>query len=304
MTENVPTFGTVPFNMDIPFVQPLTFYLDYSNASYMDREMTPDEHTHQYSQSVIDTITKYRVLQPANIKQGTAGLYKYELKFWDHGSPADLTGKMLRFIGTDADGFYRDSVDGFDTTQGNLGMINWSPNSEIAASAGRYKNAYFVIENADRTRALKTLDFTLEVIPNDVPIPKVAEHYISEYYRLLVQFSTMQRTGQRQLDYILGITSQVVNDNLDTINKQVNAQIDKNDTQLAEADKRVTDFLADLQIKFKTVSDQFDVLAKKIDEKDLATKGDITIAINDVLGSSEDEELTKIETELGIDIDA
>lgn len=304
MTQINAPFASAMINPDIPLVQPLTFYLDYSDAAYLEREMTADENTHQYPQTVIDTLTKYRLYQPAFIRQGAAGLYHYDLKFYSHGEPYDLTGNLIRFVGTDSAGFYRDIVDGFDMTQANLGQVGWNPPSQVAVSAGRYSNAHFIIENADRTKALTTLDFTLEVIPNDVPMPEAASHYISEYERILANFKVMQNTADKQLSYIVAMFTTIASDNITRLNAQVNKCIDDSEANLAAENKKVAENLTTLQGQFNNVSDQFTALSKKMDDADLINQSDLNKAIETALQNQSDDELTKIEIELGIGTDA
>lgn len=302
MTQINAPFASAMINPDIPLVQPLTFYLDYSDAAYLQREMTADENTHQYPQTVIDTLTKYRLYQPAFIRQGAAGLYHYDLKFYQKGQPFDLTGNLIRFVGTDAAGLYRDMIEGFDMTQANLGQVGWNPPSEVCVSAGRYKNAHFIIENADRTKALTTLDFTLEVIPNDIPMPEPATHYISEYERLLANFKEMQKTGDKQLSYIVAMFTTIASDNITRLNNQVNESIADSEAKIDAENEKADDGLQVLQKRFTTLTDQFNDLSEKINKADLVTKDDLNNAIDAAIPSTADEELEKIEKELGIDI--
>lgn len=300
MTQINAPFGSVMINPDIPLVQPLTFYLDYSDTAYLEREMTVDENTHQYPQTVIDTLTKYRLYQPAFIRRGAAGLYHYDLKFYQKGQPFDLTGNLIRFVGTDSAGFYRDIVEGFDMTQANLGQIGWNPPSEVAVSPGDYRNAHFIIENAERTKALTTLDFTMKVIDNDVPLTEPAAHYISEYERLLANFKVMQDTGDKQLSYIVAMFTTIASDNITRLNTQVNKSIDDSEAKIDAENKKADDGLQDLQKRFTALTDQFNDLSEKMATADLVSKTDLANAIAAAVPSTSDEELDKIEKELGI----
>lgn len=288
---------------DLPLEQPLIFYLDGSKAFYLPHEDTSDESTHNNPQSVLNTLTNKRIFQLISIRQGQSGMLHVPITFKDINGNVPMDGYLIRFEGRDGDGNIIYDDEGFNVTQANLGYIDWTPSAVISQSAGYFKNAHFVIENADRTKILTTLDFSIKVIANDVALPVVQEFYASEYVRLLGHIKEMETSADHQINYLLNAYAAIFASEIKQLDEHVQNEIDKVDATLKAGTDKVDGYISESKAKLNTLNTdidtaqtRMDALEKKISDNDLITKaglntavqlgintGEIDVNINDVI---------------------
>lgn len=289
--------------VDIPLEQPMIFYLDGSKDFYLPHESTDDEHIHNLPQGVVDTLTNKRIFQEISIRQGQSGMFNSPMLFLTKNGPVDMTNCLIRFEGTDAGGSAIFDDEGFNRVQANLGRITWSPAAEVAQTSGYYKNCHFVIESPDRSRIYTTLDFSLNVIANDIAYPRAMAFYVSEYTRALYHIKEMQQSADHQLSYLLNTYAAIIADNLAWVKKTMQDAIDELNKNLDAGNKSINTYisqsdekLATLNTGIDTAQTRMDALDKKIGDNDLVTKaglntavqlgintGEIDVNINDVI---------------------
>lgn len=289
--------------VDIPLEQPMIFYLDGSKDFYLPHESTDDEHIHNLPQGVVDTLTNKRIFQEISIRQGQSGMFNSPMLFLTKNGPVDMTNCLIRFEGTDAGGSAIFDDEGFNRVQANLGRITWSPAAEVAQTSGYYKNCHFVIESPDRSRIYTTLDFSLNVIANDIAYPRAMAFYVSEYTRALYHIKEMQQSADHQLSYLLNTYAAIIADNLAWVKKTMQDAIDELNKNLDAGNKSINTYisqsdekLATLNTGIDTAQTRMDALDKKIGDDDLVTKaglntavqlgintGEIDVNINDVI---------------------
>jgi len=289
--------------VDIPLEQPMIFYLDGSKDFYLPHESTDDEHIHNLPQGVVDTLTNKRIFQEISIHQGQSGMFNSPMLFLTKNGPVDMTNCLIRFEGTDAGGSAIFDDEGFNRVQANLGRITWSPAAEVAQTSGYYKNCHFVIESPDRSRIYTTLDFSLNVIANDIAYPRAMAFYVSEYTRALYHIKEMQQSADHQLSYLLNTYAAIIADNLAWVKKTMQDAIDELNKNLDAGNKSINTYisqsdekLATLNTGIDTAQTRMDALDKKIGDDDLVTKaglntavqlgintGEIDVNINDVI---------------------
>jgi len=301
----IPSVGSEyrTLDTDLPMEQPLIFYLDGSKAFYLPHEDTSDESTHNMPRSVLDTLTNKRIFQMITIRQGQSGMLHIPISFKDIDGNVPMDNYLIRFEGRDADGNIILDDEGFNPTQASLGILDWTPSAVVSQSAGYFKNAHFVVENADRTEILTTLDFSIKVIANDVALPVVQEFYASEYVRLLGHIKEMETSADHQINYLLNAYAAIVASELKKLEETVQAEITKLDQQLKDGGTKVDGFISDSKLKLDTLNSdidtaqtRMDALDKKIGDDDLVTKaglntavqlgintGEIDVNINDVI---------------------
>lgn len=288
---------------DIPLEQPMIFYLDGSKTFYLPHEDTDDEHIHNLPQGVIDTLTNKRIFQEINIRQGQSGMFKSPILFLTKDGPVDMSNVLIRFEGNDSSGAEIYDDEGFNRVQANTGRITWSPQSEVAQSPGYFKNAHFVIESMDRTKIYTTLDFSVNVIANDIAYPRAMAFYVSEYQRALFHIKEMQTSADHQLSYLLNSYAAIIADNLAWVKKTMQDAIDELNKNLDAGNKSINTYisqsdekLATLNTGIDTAQTRMDALDKKIGDDNLVTKaglntavqlgintGEIDVNINDVI---------------------
>lgn len=288
---------------DIPLEQPMIFYLDGSKAFYLPHEDTDDEHIHNLPQGVVDTLTNKRIFQEISIRQGQSGMFKSPILFLTKNGPVDMTNCLIRFEGNDHAGAEIYDDEGFNCVQAKLGQIIWSPPAEVAQTPGYYKNCHFVIESPDRSKIYTTLDFSLNVIANDVAYPRAMAFYVSEYQRALFHIKEMQLSADHQLSYLLNAYAAIFASEIKQLNQHVQDEIDKVDAALKAGTDKVDGYISESKAKLNTLNTgidtaqtRMDALEKKISDNDLITKaglntavqlgintGEIDVNINDVI---------------------
>jgi len=256
---------------DIPLEQPMIFYLDGSKDFYLPHESTDDEHTHNLSNGVIDTLTNKRIFQEISIRQGQSGMFHSPMLLLTKAGPIDMTNSLMRFEGTDASGAAIFDDEGFNRVQANLGRITWNPPAEVAQTPGYYKNCHFVIESPDRAKIYTTLDFSLNVIANDISYPRAMGFYVSEYTSALYHIKEMQLSGDHQLSYLLNTYAAIIADNLAVVRKEWKEASDQLDQNVKDGNAKIDGYVADNQAKIETLNKsvgdgqtRMDSLAKQI----------------------------------------
>jgi len=290
-------------NTDIPLEQPMIFYLDGSKLFYLPHEDTDDEHIHNLPQGVVDTLTNKRIFQEISIRQGQSGMFHSPMLFLTKNGPVDMTNSLIRFEGNDASGAEIYDDEGFNRVQANLGQIIWSPPAEVAQTPGYYKNCHFVIESPDRRKIYTTLDFSLNVIANDVAYPRAMAFYVSEYQRALFHIKEMQLSADHQLSYLLNAYAAIIADNLATVRQKMQEALDQLDEDLKTGNEKVDGYVAEnkgkIDVLGKSVGDaqtRMDGLTEQIKGSNLVThdglysdvqlginNGDIILNMNDLI---------------------
>lgn len=288
---------------DIPLEQPMIFYLDGSKTFYLPHEDTDDEHIHNLPQGVVDTLTNKRIFQEISIRQGQSGMFKSPILFLTKNGPVDMTNCLIRFEGNDHAGAEIYDDEGFNRVQAKLGQIIWSPPAEIAQTAGYYKNCHFVIESPDRSKIYTTLDFSLNVIANDVSYPRAMAFYVSEYQRALFHIKEMQLSADHQLSYLLNAYAAIIADNLASVRQKMKEISDELDENLKTGNDKIDGYVTENKEKIgtlnKSVDDaqtRMDGLTEQIKGSNLVTHdglysdvqlgintGDIVLNMNDVI---------------------
>ncbi|WP_338213890.1 BppU family phage baseplate upper protein [Companilactobacillus muriivasis] len=271
-------------NMDIPLEQPLIFYLDNSKAYYLPHEQTDDESVHS-PQGVVNTLTKERIFQQVNIRQGQSDMQNINCLFVNQSGPIDMTDTIIRFAGNDAGSSEISDDESFSRTQASLGRLTWRPSAVVSQTAGRFKTAHFVIENVDRTKVLATLDFSLNIIANDVAYPRALAFYMSEYQRSLFHIGEMQKVADKQLNYLLNFESAVVSDTLEQIRNQIKLEIDDVNSQLDSAKKTVDDYISKSKTKLDTLNGDIDTAQTRMDKLETQINSDDLVTKGNILGS-------------------
>lgn len=271
--------------VDIPLEQPLIFYLDGSKAFYLPHEMTDDESTHNLPQSVVDTLTNKRIFQEISIRQGQSGMFHSPILFLTKDGPVDMTNYLVRFEGRDASEAPIYSDEGFNRIQANLGRIDWSPEAVIAQSPGYYKNAHLVIESTDRTKIFTTLDFSINIIANDVALPRILAFYSSEYQRLLFHIKEMQTSADHQLSYLLNLYAAIIVDSLNNVQKQMDAAKAELDENLKKANDSVDKFKDDSKTKLDSLNQDIDTSQKKQSDLETQIKADNLVTTDGLYSS-------------------
>ncbi|APX72093.1 phage baseplate upper protein [Companilactobacillus allii] len=271
-------------NTDIPLEQPLIFYLDNSKTFYLPHESTTDEDVHS-PQNVVNTLTKERIFEQVNIRQGQSGMQHINCLFLTKDGPVDLTNIVIRFAGKDASEAEISDDEIFDTTQASLGRLTWKPSAVISQVAGRYKTAHFVIENADRTKILTTLDFTINIIANDVSYPRALAFYMSEYQRALFHIKEMETNADKQLNYLLNFESVVISDSLNNLKIQVQESIDDANEKLKAGTDKVDQFISISNNKLTAVNASIDDAQKRMDGIDSQIKSNNILTNDTVIGT-------------------
>lgn len=273
---------------DIPLEQPMIFYLDGSKTFYLPHEDTDDEHIHNLPQGVVDTLTNKRIFQEISIRQGQSGMFKSPMLFLTKDGPVDMSNCLIRFEGQDSSGAPIFDDEGFNIVQANLGRITWSPSAVVAQASGYFRNAHLVIEAPDRTRIYTTLDFSINVIANDVAYPRAMAFYVSEYTRALYHIKEMQLSADHQLSYLLNTYAAIIADNLAWVKKTMQDAIDNVNAKLAEGTKNVDAFISQSKAKLDslntdigTAQTRMDALDKKITDDGLLTLGELYPAVTD-----------------------
>lgn len=254
---------------EIPTVQQLRFVLGNPQASHMSDESTFDEHGHILAFNNDLVSGRGRGLQQIFIRQGDATGFTFPIKIFDGvtGRPADLTGGLVfSFDGQSANGPWFRTVDTFDLSRADEGIVTWSPPSQVAQYDGYFKFAHFNIESNDRSQQIATLDFTICVIKNDIPMPTKLAPVLDEYHRVLQQTFDIGRTIDEQNKYVLNFVSTLADamtKNVDTeMTKLINDSQTKADNQLNNEKKTVDKFVSDNQTK---VNNQVNSGQKQID---------------------------------------
>ena len=271
---------------DIPLEQPMIFYLDGSKTFYLPHEDTDDEHIHNLPQGVIDTLTNKRIFQEINIRQGQSGMFKSPILFLTKDGPVDMSNVLIRFEGNDSSGAEIYDDEGFNRVQANTGRITWSPQSEVAQSPGYFKNAHFVIESMDRTKIYTTLDFSVNVIANDIAYPRAMAFYVSEYQRALFHIKEMQTSADHQLSYLLNSYAAIIADNLAQIRQKMKEALDQLDTDLKNGNDKVDSFISVSKAKLDELNTgltdsqtKMNALEKQIADDGLVTKADLYVDV-------------------------
>lgn len=271
-------------NTDLPKSQPMMFYLDGSQTFYLPHEDTTDEDNHNRPQSVMKTLTDRRVFQEVAIRQNQAGMVEIPMFFIKYGFGHDMSDTLIHFEGRDASGAEIYSDIGFNIVQANLGKITWSPEAVVAQSPGYYTNCHFVIETPDRSRVLTTLDFSLNVIGNDVAYPKVLQFYSSEYERALFHIKEMQTSADHQLNYLQNMYAAIIADNLDRVNKTLQAALDDLATNLAAGKNKVDGFVSESKAKLDSLNTDITDAQIRMDALDKEIKGDNLVTFDNLSG--------------------
>ena len=290
-------------NTDIPLEQPMIFYLDGSKTFYLPHEDTDDEHIHNLPQGVVNTLTNKRIFQEIHIRQGQSGMLNSPMLFLTKDGPVDMSDVLIRFEGNDSSGAEIFDDEGFNRVQANTGRITWSPKAEVAQSPGYYKNAHLVIESTDRTQIYTTLDFSIDVIANDVAYPRAMAFYVSEYQRALFHIKEMQTSADHQLSYLLNAYAAIIADNLAEVRKAMQDALDQLDNDLKAGNEKVDGFISvskskldQLNTDLNSSQNKMNSLEKQINDDGLVTKdglntavqlgintGQIQVNINDVI---------------------
>jgi len=268
-------------NIDIPLEQPLIFDLDNAKAFYLPHESTSDENTHT-PQGVVDTLTKERIYQQVNIRQGQSDMQIINMLFIKNGRQFDMSNTVLRFAGIDAGTAEISDDETFGKVQANLGRLTWRPSAVVAQTAGRYKTAHLVIENADRTKTLATLDFSLNIIANDVAYPRALAFYMSEYQRALFHIGQMQANADKQLNYLLNFEAAIVSDSLDRVATQIDDAIADADKKISDEMEKIDGFVSQSKSKLDSLNSDIGTAQDRMDKLDAQIKGD-NLVTNDNL---------------------
>lgn len=284
----VPSLGADYKNMavDLPMEQPLIFYLDGSKAFYLPHEDTSDESTHDLPQGVIDTLTKKRIFQMITMRQGQSGMFHVPIQIWDSDGRHDMSDVLMRFEGRDASGAVIYDDENINRIQANQGMLDWQPSAVISQTAGYFKNAHFVIEDVDRTKILATLDFSIDIIANDVAMPVVQEFYASEYVRLLAHMKEMQTSGDHQFNYLYNAYAAIVATKLKEITATMKATQDQLAQDLKDGNDKVDSFISvskskldELNVGLSDSQTKMNALEKQITDDGLVTKADLYVDV-------------------------
>lgn len=278
-------------NTDIPLEQPMIFYLDGTKTFYLPYEDTDDEHIHNLPQGVVNTLTNKRIFQEIHIRQGQSGMLNSPMLFLTKDGPVDMSDVLIRFEGNDSSGAEIYDDEGFNRVQANTGRITWSPKAEVAQSPGYYKNAHLVIESTDRTQIYTTLDFSIDVIANDVAYPRAMAFYVSEYQRALFHIKEMQKSADHQLSYLLNAYAAIIADNLAKVRKAMKEALDQLDSDLKAGNEKVDSFISvskskldQLNTDLNSSQTKMDALEKQINDDGLVTKEglytDVQMGIN------------------------
>ncbi|WP_125589788.1 hypothetical protein [Companilactobacillus jidongensis] len=266
--------------IDLPLEQPLIFYLDGSKAFYLPHEMTDDESTHTLPQSVVDTLTNKRIFQEISIRQGQSGMFHSPILILTKDGPLDMSNYLVRFEGRDASEAPIYSDEGFNRIQANLGRIDWSPEAVIAQSAGYYKNAHLVIESTDRTKIFTTLDFSINIIANDVALPRILAFYSSEYQRLLYHIKEMQTSADHQLSYLLNMYAAVIVDSLNNVQKQMDAVKADLDKSLKDGNDKIDNYVVDQNKKLDATNAEITTAQGKMNDLETQMHGDNLVTLD------------------------
>lgn len=272
----------------IPKQQPLFFYTNLAESFHLPGEYTLDENTH-LPKGILNTLTQGRGFQKVNIRAGEAGDYEIQIHILNKDSEEDLTGDMISFSGRDSKNCVFRTDEGFDTTNANLGYITWKPEAVIAQNPGKFKSAHFIIEKVDRSSGVTTLDFSLEIIDNDVAFPEAVKFYYSEYTRALFNLKSMQNSQDEQLSYQLTFYAQVIADRLKSLTNQMNKDaadaLKKNkddlDASLSDGKAKIDKLVADSTARKTEIDNSLDDLeTRQKKNDDDVTQNKVDIAAN------------------------
>lgn len=316
----------------VPLEQTLFFCTNLAEGAYLPSQYTTDEDRHLIPQGWYQLVFEGRKMQHAWIKQGQTGNQIFDMQFMTpNGDWEDFTqyvadtdtlkDSLISFVGTDAGGAYIRSDVGFNVTQATMGQLGWKPEPVIAQTPGHYKSAHFVIETPDRTKAITTLDFDLEIIGSteDLPVSPQYQFYISEFQRSLYAVKYLMDAGQDQLAYQTAIYTAIVKRKIDLLQEQMavaKKQIDGTvadgktqiDNLIKDETKRVDDLIDETNSKTGVMQSGLDQLQKDITGKTLLTQdnagpfiqslvesGNLTIGISD---TDLESQLQRIDNEI------
>lgn len=335
MTET-PQSGTSNLGVNIPLMQPLFFCTDLGDASYLPGQYTQDENRHLGPLGLEDVLTNSRKLQHVVLIRGEASGQTFEINFlkansnWKGLSPFSLDkfvnddqtliNKIIKFDGYDSTGAWINTDEGFTTTQASLGILNWNPPAVVAQSPGHFKKARFLIESPDRNQLISTLDFDLEIIDNDVPVPEnYKQFYSSEFNRLLIHGNEIVQSGLKQQTYYNSLMVAIMQNNIsagnENIDQLVKSSQDKMNTTVQDGQNSVSqmvksgeDGLTALQAKQSENDKKIDQQAKDIADQNIIKMTDAPTVIQKLVddgtlnvGQSDadtDAKLSKINNEL------
>lgn len=255
VSTDVPDFSDIDMTK-VQTVQPLLFVLGNPQADHMSGESTFDEHGHILAFNNDLVSGNGRDLQTIFIRQGDYQSFSYPMYFYDGvtGRPADLTGGLvLTFEGQSKDGPWFRTGDNFDVTQAEKGLITWSPTAKVSQYAGYFKYAHIIIENEKRTQRIATLDFSICVIPTDVPIPAQLSPVQDEYLKVLNHTFLIEQTANSQIIYTRNFVETLAQTMISNANTQVGQSITDSQTklnaQLSSEKKTVDEFINNSQTK-------------------------------------------------------
>ncbi|GEO63046.1 hypothetical protein [Companilactobacillus nantensis] len=293
----------------IPLEQALFFCTNLAEGAYLPAQYTTDEDRHLLPQGWAQLVFEGRKMQHAWIKQGQTGNQIFDMQFMTpNGDWEDFTqyvadtdtlkDSLISFVGTDAGGAYIRSDVGFNVTQATMGQLGWKPEPVIAQTPGHYKSAHFVIEDPDRTKAITTLDFDLEIIGSseDLPVLPQYQFYISEFQRSLYAVKYLMDAGQDQLAYQAAMYTAIVKRKIDLLQEQMadaKKQLDdtiadgktKIDTLVKDETKRVDDLIDATDAKTKATEDSLSQLQVDITGKKLVTQDNVGAVIESLVDS-------------------
>lgn len=316
-TDNPPIpDGYEEVTIPVPLQQQLFFVTHLNESGYLPVDQTDDEDNH-LSKNGYAGIVSARKYQVATIRQGEAGNYTFTLNFlkpntnWSGIAQDDLSDfisdkgalidKIIAFEGKDSSGAYFWSDEGFDVTQANQGILTWNPSPELAQSSGHFKNAHFVIQNPDRTKAIATLDFDLNVIPNTVAYPKHLAFYVTELNRALAEFKQSIESGQKQQAFYQALYVGIMQNNIAQANETLEKAITEGSTKVenaikdgqtkidaavGDANSKIKEFkdsLEELEAESKTNSDNLATMKTDIESNHVLTDENATETIQKLL---------------------
>lgn len=292
-TDNPPIpDGYEEVTVSVPLQQQLFFVTHLNESGYLPVDQTDDEDNH-LSKNGYAGIVSARKYQVATIRQGEAGNYTFTLNFlkpnndWNGIAQDDLSDfvsdkgalvdKIIAFEGKDSSGAYFWDDEGFDVTQANQGILTWKPSPELAQSSGHFRNAHFVIQNPDRTKAIATLDFDLNVIPNTVAFPKHLAFYVTELNRALAEFKQSIESGQKQQAFYQALYVGIMQNNIAQANAAMQKAIDTNNEAITKATQEGTTaidkMVQDGQDKMTSLQKEMDENGSKIQKQQEAIDG-------------------------------
>lgn len=282
-------------NAGIPLEQPLLFYMGHQKAFYLPKAQTDDESDHLVPQNIYNPATKARILPVAYLRQGEASSFAIHMHVWDESGPADLSKyKMFSVRGYDSQWHLISTDEGLDTTNANIGEIDWKPEEAVALTAGKYHTVQLVIESEDRVTRAITLDFDLHIIPNNVAFPRPMAFYISEMQRALFNIGELTAAAYKHTGYMINFLDQVVMDALDNYKKKIDTTLADFENQIGEKQKKLDelgtnlDTLGGKESDFETtLNTSLADLKAQINQANLITKDNLKTEVISLISNGD-----------------